>query len=75
MGAVRQFMADAHEITPDQQGRIVVPQRLRDYASLGSEVVITGLMTRAEIWDAQAWAALSDAQDQELTTAVKTLGL
>ena len=75
MGAVRQFLADAHEVTPDQQGRIVVPQRLRDYASLGSEVVVTGRMKRAEIWDARAWAALSDQQDQELTTAVKTIGL
>lgn len=75
MGAVRQFLADAFEITPDQQGRIVVPQRLRSYASLGSEVVITGRMKRAEIWDARAWAALSDAQDQELTTAVKAIGL
>ena len=75
MGAVRQFLADAYEITPDQQGRIVVPQRLRDYAALGSDVVITGRMKRAEIWDARAWAALSDAQDQQLTTAVKAIGL
>ena len=75
MGAVRQFLADAHEIVPDQQGRIVVPQRLRSYAALGSEVVITGRMKRSEIWDARAWAALSDAQDQELTTAVKAIGL
>jgi MraZ protein len=75
MGAVRQFIADAHDVTPDQQGRIVIPQRLRTYASLGSEVVITGRMKRAEIWDARAWAALSDTQDQELTTAVQTIGL
>ncbi|HJR24379.1 MAG TPA: hypothetical protein VJ804_02825 [Acidimicrobiales bacterium] len=75
MGAVRQFLADAHDVTPDQQGRIVVPQRLRTYASLGSEVVITGVMQRAEIWDARAWAALSDRQDQELNTAVKAIGL
>ena len=74
-GAVRQFLADAHEVTPDQQGRIVVPQRLREYAALGSDVVITGRMKRAEIWDARAWAALSDAQDQELTTAVQAIGL
>ena len=74
-GAHRQFMADAHEVTPDQQGRIVIPQRLRLYAHLGSEVVITGRMKRAEIWDAPAWAALSDVQDAELNDAVKTIGL
>ena len=74
-GAVRQFLADAHEVTPDQQGRIVIPQRLRLYARMGAEVVITGRMKRAEIWDAQAWAALSDVQDAELNDAVKAIGL
>jgi 16S rRNA (cytosine1402-N4)-methyltransferase len=66
MNALRQFTADAAEITPDQQGRIVIPQRLRAYAGLGSEVVVTGVHKRVEIWDAAAWAALSDANDAEL---------
>jgi MraZ protein len=74
-GALRQFTADAHEVTPDQQGRIVIPARLRTYAQLGPEIVITGRIQRAEIWDAGAWAAMSDAQDAELTSAVKALGL
>jgi MraZ protein len=74
-GALRQFTADAHEVTPDQQGRIVIPARLRTFAHLGSEVVVTGRMERAEIWDARAWASLSDAQDAELTSAVQALGL
>ena len=74
-GALRQFTADAHEVVPDQQGRIVIPQRLRDYAHLSQSVVITGRMSRAEIWDAQAWAGMSDVQDAELTSAVQVLGL
>jgi MraZ protein len=75
MNALRQFTADAAEITPDQQGRIVVPQRLRAYAGLGSEVVVTGVHKRVEIWDAAAWAALSDANDAELNEAVKAIRL
>jgi MraZ protein len=75
MGALRQFTADAHEVTPDQQGRIVIPQRLRTYAALGSEVVVTGVFKRVEIWDAAAWAALSDTNDAELTDAVKAIRL
>ena len=73
-GALRAFIADAHEIVPDQQGRIVVPNRLRQYAGLGSDVVITGRMKRAEIWDAAAWHAMSDGNDAELHDAVKTHG-
>lgn len=73
-GALRAFIADAHEIVPDQQGRIVIPGRLRQYAALGSEIVITGRMKRAEIWDAATWRAMSDANDAELHDAVKTHG-
>lgn len=73
-GALRAFIADAHEIVPDQQGRIVVPARLRQYAHLGAEIVITGRMKRAEIWDAATWNAMSDANDAELHDAVKTIG-
>ena len=75
MGALRQFNADAHEVTPDQQGRIVVPQRLRSYAGLGSEVVVTGVRTRVEIWDAARWAEMSDTNDAELNTAVRAIRL
>jgi MraZ protein len=71
--ALRTFIADAVEITPDQQGRVVIPQRLRAYAGLGGEVVITGRMKRAEIWDAATWAALSEEGDTDLASAVSTL--
>jgi MraZ protein len=74
-GALRQFTADAYEISPDQQGRIVIPARLREYADLGSSVVVIGRISRAEIWDARVWQGLSDQQDAELTEAVKAIGL
>jgi MraZ protein len=47
---LRKFMAFAAEVTPDQQGRVIIPQVLRTYASLGSEVVVNGALERAEIW-------------------------
>lgn len=55
---LRKFMAYAVEVTPDQQGRVVIPQVLRDHAGLGSEVVVNGRRDRAEIWDKAAWEAL-----------------
>ena len=68
-GALRQFIAHAAEITPDQQGRVVIPARLREYAGLGTDVVITGRMKRAEIWDAARWAGMSDENDEDLSRA------
>ncbi len=55
---LRKFMAYAAEVTPDQQGRVVIPQVLRDYAQLGSEVVVNGRRDRAEIWARERWEAL-----------------
>ena len=61
---VRMFFAGASNETPDKQGRITVPQMLRDYASLTRDCVVIGAMNRIEIWDAAAWQAYSDQQEQ-----------
>ena len=63
MKAYRKFMAFAAEVTPDQQGRVVIPGRLRSMAHLGSEVVVTGRGDRAEIWDRARWVEEFDAGD------------
>lgn len=73
--AVRAFAADATEVRPDSQGRILLPQRLRDHARLGSDVVIIGALSRIEIWDAQAWRAERGTADSSFLTAVTELGI
>ena len=55
---LRKFMAFAAEVTPDQQGRVVIPQVLRDHARLGSEEDVNGRRDRAEIWAKERWEAL-----------------
>ncbi len=52
---IRFFFAGATECEVDKQGRINIPQNLRDYASIKKDVVIVGVATRAEIWDSEAW--------------------
>jgi len=54
--AARTFFAGAVEITPDKQGRVAVPQHLRDYAHLEREVMVAGSFDHIEIWDAQLFA-------------------
>lgn len=53
----RIFFADAMNIELDKQGRILVPDRLRDYAGLdlSSEVVIVGLDRFLELWNPERW--------------------
>ncbi|MGA1024247.1 MAG: division/cell wall cluster transcriptional repressor MraZ, partial [Aquiluna sp.] len=52
---LRLFLSGAADDTPDKQGRVLVPQLLRDYAGLTKELVIIGVGSRAEIWDAASW--------------------
>lgn len=52
----RLFLSAAHEETPDRQGRISVPTKLRAYAGLERDVAVIGVGTHVEIWNAQAWA-------------------
>ena len=54
---LRVFLSGAVDQEPDKQGRVLVPQMLRDYANLGSDVVVIGVGTRAELWNRDAWEA------------------
>lgn len=51
----RFFFAGASESIVDKQGRILLPQNLRDYADLQKDVYIVGVATRVEIWDKEKW--------------------
>jgi MraZ protein len=41
----------AHRIVPDGQGRILIPDRLRQEAHLENEVLIVGALDKIEIWN------------------------
>jgi MraZ protein len=56
--AQRNVFAMAVHLVPDKLGRIVIPQYLRSYAVLGTDVVVAGVFERLEIWDRAAWQQL-----------------
>lgn len=47
----RLIISGAEECAVDSQGRIRVPQHLRDYAGLTKQCLIAGMGERVEIWD------------------------
>ena len=51
----RAFFAGAAESNLDKQGRVLIPQNLKDHAKLDRDVYINGAGSRIEIWDAEAW--------------------
>ena len=50
----------AAEVEPDKQGRILIPQPLRDYASIEKDVTFIGTGDRAEIWSTECWTQFND---------------
>lgn len=66
---LRGLSAYAEEVTPDAQGRIVVPTHLRGFADLGSEVIVTGAFDHIEIWNVDRWATLRPDLDETIIRA------
>lgn len=52
---LRFFFANAQKCEPDKQGRILLPQELRNYANLKENTVILGFGDKVEIWDADTY--------------------
>ena len=51
----RLFFSGATNVEIDKQGRINIPQNLRDYAGLSKDCTVIGVSSRIEIWDTESW--------------------
>lgn len=60
---LRVFLSGASDEQPDKQGRVTIPAVLREYAGLDKELVVIGVGSRAEIWDAATWNSYLAAQE------------
>lgn len=60
----RLLFSGAADIQLDRQGRILIPQNLRDYAQLNEQIIVAGLNTHFEIWSNSKWQAVLDTLDE-----------
>ncbi|MCL4504702.1 MAG: division/cell wall cluster transcriptional repressor MraZ [Chloroflexi bacterium] len=51
----RLLFVNANDAIPDKQGRIIVPELLRQYASISADVVIVGVGKFIEMWSPEEW--------------------
>ncbi|MCQ2451617.1 MAG: division/cell wall cluster transcriptional repressor MraZ [Oscillospiraceae bacterium] len=59
---LRPLFAHAAKCELDAQGRILLPQHLREYAGLGKNATVVGSGRNMEIWDAELWAAVDELE-------------
>jgi MraZ protein len=59
----RLLFSGAADVQLDRQGRILIPQNLREYAGLSDQVIVAGLNTHFEIWSADRWGEVLDTLD------------
>ena len=52
---MRPLFAMAARCEADAQGRILLPQNLREFAGLSKDVAVVGCNNHAEIWDRASW--------------------
>lgn len=64
-GLQRFFFSGAAEVAPDKQGRILIPQQLREHAQLDKEVTFIGTSSRVEIWNSSKWVEFNSELTQE----------
>ena len=70
----RLMLAGAMDTTLDTQGRINIPDYLKQYAALNKKVVVTGLYNRLEIWDEEKWKEYKDKSEKESENIAEALG-
>ena len=70
----RLMLAGAMDVSLDKQGRVVLPEYLRSYASLKKNTVIAGLYTRLEIWDEKKWETYKKKVESDADKVAEQLG-
>ena len=58
------LISPAALVSPNSQGRVMIPQKLREDAGLSGEATVVGMDTRIEIWDKETFSSFMEKQKQ-----------
>lgn len=73
---VRHLIGSAHPVELDNNGRVVIPPDLREFAGLEKELVVMGVSDRVEVWDSKEWDAMeASVCTEDVTKLMIELGL
>ncbi len=71
---LRLYVGHAEEVEMDAQGRILLPQHLREFADLEKRVALVGQGLKFEIWNEQRWKdkTLEDLENPNISEMAMT---
>ncbi len=70
----RLMLAGAMDVEIDTQGRIMIPEYLRTFASLKKSMIVAGLYNRLELWDEETWQAYTKRNEAESAHIAEQMG-
>lgn len=70
----RYLLGGAVEVGVDPQGRILIPDFLKDRAGLLGKVAVVGVHTRVELWDEKTWDAYKKSVEEKADSLAERLG-
>lgn len=73
-GFNRFMLSGAVEADVDSAGRILIPDFLKDFAGLKTNVILAGVNDRVEIWDTKRWQSYKQEIESQADTMASKLG-
>jgi len=70
----RFMFGQAVVVSVDSQGRILIPENLKNRSKLSSKVVVIGVQNRAEIWNEKAWKDYKKVVETQADALADKLG-
>ena len=69
----RRFFSNTTRVQLDASGRLLVPEKLREQVGLGKDVVMVGVVHRAEIWPKERWDAIEAESESDFDELLEVL--
>ena len=70
----RLMLAGAMDVELDKQGRVILPEYLRQFSGIKKNLVIAGLYNRLEIWDQDLWNKYKNQTEAESGAIAEKMG-
>ena len=73
-GFNRFMLSGASDVEVDGAGRVLIPEYLKEFAGLKSDVVVAGIGNRVEVWDRSRWDEYTQRIEGQANAIAQKLG-